>query len=151
MALKADYKDDIFSGARKYMQVNNADNTKSFLDVTEYSQEGDYFGANEVNEMAAEINRIAEEFPSKDIYLTISNNWEGSTAPYTQNITVDGILSTDNPIVDVILSDSLDTAILEEKAWGNISKIVTNDGSITAICNKKKPVTGVRIQLKVVR
>lgn len=65
MALKADYKDDIFSGARKYMQVNNADNTKSFLDVTEYSQEGDYFGANEVNEMATEINRLEVDKANK--------------------------------------------------------------------------------------
>lgn len=78
-------------------------------------------------------------------------SWVGSAAPYTQTITVDGILSTDNPIVDIILSDTISTAILEEKAWGNISKIVTNNGSITAICNKKKPVTGVKIQLKVVR
>lgn len=89
---------------------------------------------------------------TKTIQAVLSGtSWVGSAAPYTQTITVDGILSTDNPIVDVILSDLLGTAILEEKAWGNISKIVTHDGSITAICNKKKPVTGVKIQLKVVK
>lgn len=75
MALKADYKDDIFSGARKYMQVNNADNTKSFLDVTEYSQEGDYFGANEVNEIATEINRLEVEKADKaDIPTSLPAN-----------------------------------------------------------------------------
>ena len=107
---------------------------------------------NEINQVVTEKANKTDIITTKTIQAIIPGaSWEGSTAPYTQTITVDGILSTDNPIVDVILSDSLDTAILEEKAWGNISKIVTNDGSITAICNKKKPVTGVRIQLKVVR
>lgn len=58
MSLKTDYKDDIFSGARKYQMVNNPDGTVSFVDATNYTQEGDYLGAKEVNAITAEVNRI---------------------------------------------------------------------------------------------
>ncbi|SHM95034.1 hypothetical protein SAMN02746066_04043 [Anaerosporobacter mobilis DSM 15930] len=119
----------------------------------------DFYNIDLVNTNMDKIDKaIGEKADKTEITITKTiqavlsgTSWVGSAAPYTQTITVDGILSTDNPIVDVILSDLLGTAILEEKAWGNISKIVTHDGSITAICNKKKPVTGVKIQLKVVK
>lgn len=49
MALKTNYKEDIFSGNRKYNMINNGDGTVSFEDVTEYSQVGDTFGAADIN------------------------------------------------------------------------------------------------------
>lgn len=58
MALKTTYKDDVFSGNRKYQMVDNGDGTTSPLDVTEYSQEGDYFGAADINATNAAINGL---------------------------------------------------------------------------------------------
>ena len=56
MALKTDYKDDIFSGNRKYAQIDNGDGTISFTDQTEYDQVGDSFGATQINEIDGKIN-----------------------------------------------------------------------------------------------
>ena len=56
--LKTDFKNDIFSGNRKYRMIDNKDGTFSFEDATVYTQEGDIFGAKEANDISAEINRI---------------------------------------------------------------------------------------------
>lgn len=54
--IKTDWKDDIFEGNRKYQMITNDDGTVSFVDVTEYTQEGDAFGAAELKEIAEALN-----------------------------------------------------------------------------------------------
>lgn len=54
--LKNDYKDDVFTGSRKYTMVTNADGTVSLVDATAYTQTGDYLGAADVNLITAEVN-----------------------------------------------------------------------------------------------
>lgn len=60
MSLKTDYLDAIpAAGAgtlRKYTQINNADGTVSFQDVTEYSQVGDKAQASVFNGIGTEVN-----------------------------------------------------------------------------------------------
>ena len=61
--LKTDYKDDILDTSvnmsRKYRQVTNADGTISLEDVTVYLQEGDIFGASDINQTNEAINNIS--------------------------------------------------------------------------------------------
>lgn len=57
--LKTNYKDDILldtSGKRKYTMITNDDGTVSFVDVTDYSQNGDAFGAADINATNTEVN-----------------------------------------------------------------------------------------------
>ena len=64
--LKTNYKDDILldtSGKRKYTMITNDDGTVSFVDVTDYSQNGDAFGAADINATNTEVN---EHFASVD-------------------------------------------------------------------------------------
>lgn len=82
---------------------------------------------------------------------TIPLSWLGSSAPYTQTISVNGITSADTPIVDVILSSSTSTALSQLEAWGCISKITTGTNQITVTCLENKPNISIPIQLKVVR
>lgn len=56
MSVKMNYKDDVFTGNRKYTQTNNSDGTISLNDVTAYEQIGDTFGAGDVNKLAAAVN-----------------------------------------------------------------------------------------------
>lgn len=56
MALKTNYKEDVFVGNRKYQMTDNGDGTVSFTDVTAYSQVGDTFGASDINTTNGEIN-----------------------------------------------------------------------------------------------
>ena len=61
--LKTDFKDDILDTTqnqlRKYRMINNDDGTISFVDVTEYLQMGDSFGAQEINANNAFVNLLA--------------------------------------------------------------------------------------------
>ena len=82
---------------------------------------------------------------------TLSSSSWSSSAPYTQTVSVSGILSTDTPIADVVLDQSTPTAITQIEAWMNVSKIETANGSITATCLEVKPTINIPIQLKVVR
>lgn len=59
MALRTDFKDSVLkdtTGNKKYKMTKNSDNTVSFTDVTEYSQEGSPYGAKEINEERETIN-----------------------------------------------------------------------------------------------
>lgn len=57
--LKENYTDAVWSGLRKYTEVQNADGTVSFNDVTVYSQkENSFFGASDANATNAAINII---------------------------------------------------------------------------------------------
>lgn len=56
--MKTDWKDDMFEGDRKYNLVSNSDGTTSLEDVTEYTQQGDAFGAKELNEIGEEFNEL---------------------------------------------------------------------------------------------
>jgi hypothetical protein len=81
---------------------------------------------------------------------TLDTTWSGTSAPYTKTVSVSGILSTDTPIIDVVMSGtySTDTAIAE--AWGYIYRAVTADGSITFYATEK-PTVSLPIQIRVVR
>ncbi len=54
--IKNNYKDDVFSGNRKYRLVNNSDGTVSLEDVTSYTVTGSTFGANDLNAIATAVN-----------------------------------------------------------------------------------------------
>ena len=57
--MKNDWKDDMFTDTlRKYRMIQNDDGTVSFEDVTEYTQQGDAFGAKELNAIGDEVNEM---------------------------------------------------------------------------------------------
>jgi len=65
MALKENYKDDILDVSvntkRKYRMTENSDGTVSLDDETVYTQEGDSFGASDMNAMAHAINNTSSD------------------------------------------------------------------------------------------
>lgn len=56
--LRTNYKDDVFTGKRKYSEIDNGDGTISFDDVTDYAQVGDSYGAAQINETNDVINNL---------------------------------------------------------------------------------------------
>lgn len=60
--LKTNYVDDVLDTSknqlRKYQQIQNDDGTVSFVDVTEYTQTGDSFGAKDINDTNAAVNEL---------------------------------------------------------------------------------------------
>lgn len=62
--------------------------------------------------------------------------WEGSgeqedEAPFTQAVSIEGILADDEPIIDLTVSATYSTAMQEEEAWAEIYKAVASAGAIT--------------------
>ena len=82
---------------------------------------------------------------------TIGTDWLGSSAPYTQNVSVAGLSSNDILIVDVVLSSTSEVAKSQLEAWACISKIESGTDKITVTCLEEKPTTVIPIQLEVVK
>lgn len=79
-----------------------------------------------------------------------TDGWTGAEAPFTQIQEVSGVLATDVPIVDVVLSGDWEVDEARLEAWGYIYRIVTSNDSITAYA-REKPEVALPLQLKVVR
>ena len=81
---------------------------------------------------------------------TLNTSWSGSSAPYTKTISVSGILPTDVPFIDIVMSGTYATDTARQEAWGYIYRAVTANGSITFYATEK-PTVSLPIQIKVVR
>jgi hypothetical protein len=81
---------------------------------------------------------------------TLNTTWTGTEAPFTKTQTVSGILSTDNPIVDVVMSGTFGTDETRAEQWGQVYRITTSTNEIT-LSAFEKPTVELPIQIKVVR
>ncbi len=73
--LPTDYTDAVWSGLKKYSQVDNSDGTVSFQDVTVYTnKEKSFFGAKDANQMNEALNTIMSMVESgTDLYTAFQN------------------------------------------------------------------------------
>ena len=74
--LKTNYKDDVLDTSknekRKFRMIQNDDGTVSFDDATEYTQQGDAFGAADINATNAKINEQNQSLTNiKKTYLRL--------------------------------------------------------------------------------
>lgn len=103
MALRTDYKNDVLNTAvnteRQFEEVTNPNGTKSYRDVTDYSQVGDNFDADLVNSQNAEINAKA---PLTSPALTGT-----PTAPTQSQSTADDTIAT-TAYVKSAITNSID-------------------------------------------
>ena len=81
---------------------------------------------------------------------TLNTTWTGTSAPFSKAQTVTGILSTDNPIIDVTMSGTFATDEARAKAWGFIYRAVTSANTVTFYATEK-PTVELPLQIKVVR
>jgi hypothetical protein len=77
-------------------------------------------------------------------------SWTGESAPFTNETTVSGILATDTPIIDIVLTGTFadDEDIIEN--WGGVYRAVTTADTVTFSATDL-PTVDLPIQLKVVR
>lgn len=73
--LPTNFTDAVWSGLKKYTQVDNSDGTVSFQDVTQYSQkENSFFGASHANRMNEALNAIMAALEGgTDLYEVFQN------------------------------------------------------------------------------
>lgn len=147
MSLKTDYQDAMFDGQRRYRLIPNEDGTYSLPDETTYTQKGDKFGANDINETNRAINQINHV---TEVTLT-ATGWTGSAAPYTQTITVSGATEDMEAIVVSALEDGATEGTQKSysKAFGIVTSGTASLGDGTATFKVyKKPATDITVGLK---
>jgi hypothetical protein len=108
------------------------------------------------NIVATDVQNAIEELDDEKATYTVytatipSASWTGSSAPYSKAVTVTGILSTDEPIIDLVLSGTYATDVTMRTNWGLIYRGVTSTDTITFYADSV-PSADINIQLVVVR
>lgn len=146
MALKTDYSDDIFEGNRKYKINQDAEGKYEILDSTNYTKVGDTFSAEDINATNTAINNLA----STKNFILLASNWS-NTAPFTQEVAVAGVKSSDSSVVGLDTSNHINNAQyvrLMKKAWSCVDRIESLEGKIRAYCANKKPVADIYLTAK---
>ena len=78
------------------------------------------------------------------------DDWTGSSAPYSQTITVTGMASTDEPIADVTFSGVYLDDISIASAWSKVYDLETSTNQVTFYADEI-PSVNVTVRMKVVR
>ena len=102
-----------------------------------------------VSNLSTTVNTKAD--PPKRFIGNLSASGWTSSKPYTQTVSISGILNTDIPKADIILSSTTATALNERDSWGCVDQIIAGNNSITAKCLDKKPTVNMSVQLEVSR
>lgn len=83
---------------------------------------------------------------------TIPASWTGSAEPYSQTISVPGILATDTPhIMPVYTDPNYSVTLAQIEGWSNIVSAFSGDGVIAFYCRPDKPAVAIPIQIEVMR
>lgn len=112
MALKTNYQEDIFEGNRKYKISTDSSGKSEIVEVTSFTQEGDLFGAADINATNTVVNNLAGEI------TTLKKSVSDGKTLVAAAITAKKVAAT--------VSDSF--ATLAEK----IGKIVLGSGNAVA-------------------
>lgn len=97
------------------------------------------------------VNSALASKATRSIYtVTLWTNWTGS-GPYTQTVSVSGVLSSDNPHIFPQYSSTSSTAISQKEDWNKIDNAVSNNGSITFTCFENKPSNSLSLIIEVIR
>ena len=107
--LKTNYVDDKLNAStnqlRKYQQIKNDDGTVSFVDVTDYTETGTSFGANDINATNKSINKNTADIEALNLKMDSAREkllWSNSDTTKsfaTQTITLD---LSDYDYVDIL-------------------------------------------------
>jgi hypothetical protein len=86
--------------------------------------------------------------------VTLSKSaWATTTgeAPYTQRVTVAGIVASDKPHYSVVYSENVATAKEEKNAFALVDDLDTEDGAVVFTCFEERPGVTLVIQMEVNR
>lgn len=154
--LKTNYKNDKFTGPRKYEKTDNPDGTISLNDVTNYEEVGDIYSAADINTANAAVNGFYNEYNAQVNKMTgvltfalPVANWN-STSPYIQTVVMPTMKATDIPVPGIVYPSSMTESLKAQidKSVNMITEMETLNGSIKVTCQFRKPVTDMTISLK---
>lgn len=136
--LPTDYTDAQYTGLRKYQVIDNGDGTKSFYDVTEYTQEeNSFFSASDANSMNGAINDImAGKFIAVEFSTSVTYSigdyvvYDGDLYRFTSAHT--GAWNSSH-VTQIVVTDELGRG----GTWGNITGTLSNQTDLQNALNAK--------------
>lgn len=93
--------------------------------------------------------KIVSGAVSTTFTATLGTTWSGS-GPYTQTVEIEGLLATDNPIIDVTASGTFATDKKRDEEFSKVYRATVQDGSITFYA-KEAPTVELPVRLLCVR
>lgn len=103
------------------------------------------------DEIEAKLESVGSGSSKHIFSTTVKTEWSGETAPYTQTISIPGILDSDEPVVDIDVSEaSLAESSNYQKVLNNIYKITTGNDKIIVYIAEKSTIE-IPLKLLVVR
>lgn len=88
---------------------------------------------------------------SKDYIIDIpAHKWIGDAPPYIQAINIYGLTEEDYPLMDLIVSSSMEEGRIQLQQWSSISKATTELNTLTLYCYFDKPTIDFKATVKVV-
>lgn len=93
-------------------------------------------GTNQLANRSVIAQKLAPNAVSKVFTAEIGTEWTGGAAPYTQEIIVEDLPSSERIIADINLSDDWELATAEYEDFGKITKITASSGKITAYASE---------------
>ena len=103
-----------------------------------------------IKDKAVTMAKLADHAVSVDYTATLNTTWSGSAAPYTKEQTINGILATDKPLIDLVPSATFADAEKQADAWALIYRAVTAANKITFYA-KAKPTVSIPLQIRCIR
>lgn len=135
--------------ASHFLDYNNLTNkpssTSSTLTIKKNGNlVGTYDGtsATEVNITTPSVHYFTAEVPA--------TGWT-ATAPYTVDVNIPGLLTTDRPLVIPTYTGEASVVANQIKAWSCITRMSTGTNTLTMYAYTKAPTVAVPIQLQVIR
>ncbi len=103
-----------------------------------------------MKDKAVTMAKLADHAVSVDYTVTLNTTWSGSAAPYTKEQTINGILATDKPLIDLVPSATFADAEKQTNAWALVYRAVTAANKITFYA-KAKPTVSIPLQIRCIR
>ena len=103
-----------------------------------------------IKDKAVTMAKLADHAVSVDYTATLNTTWSGSAAPYTKEQTINGILATDKPLIDIVPSATFADAEKQADAWALVYRAVTAANKITFYA-KAKPTVSIPLQIRCIR
>lgn len=139
----------------KGLVTAGADATGADFALTGYTKASSFAAILATDTVNVGLGKVEKGLDTKAVRTTynalITTTWVGAAAPYTQEVAISGILSTDAPHVSPVFSSTLSTALLEEDAYSSISKVESGANKLIFTCFDSKPVTAINILVEVIR
>lgn len=94
--------------------------------------------------------KVADKARTQHHILTVTTEWDGTVAPYTQTLTANGMLSTDRPKVFFMAPSSFTDVEAQQEAFAMLYDVESANGSITLYA-KDKPAVAFTVLVEVSR